>query len=326
VSRRRRWALGFTLVEIMISMVMLGIVVGSVAALVISQTRNLGRVTGDVQALDQVRTAQEMLGNEIATLPRGAVQYAAGDSVSYHLPIVWGVICGAIDRTHPLTITTKKTKTTTGATVFVYSDTVAMQYEPDADALGTPTPDGFALSSDGVTFAFYPLANYSSLGITSDTAAASACMSLPPILSTKKKKKPGKKDAPPVPDSTVVGSTADFYRAGGIKAAVGGQVGERTLMFAYLDVGYKLRTDSAGGRILYRGTKYGAEKLAWPFTASAAFAFRLDDGTTVGTVSGLNLARIRAIQTTLPAIRTQRGKARADTLNLQPWLYLYNAR
>lgn len=326
MSARRRGAAGFTLIEVMVAMLMLVIVVASVVALIISQTRNLSLVNGDVQALDQVRAAQEMLGNEIAILPRGGVKFARADSIAYHLPIVWGVICGPIDRTHPTTVVTKKTKTSTGASVVLYSDTVAMQYEPDADALGTPTPDGFATSSDGVTFSFYPVATFSSLGITSDTAAASACMSLPPLTTTKKKKKPGKKDAPPPPDTTQVGTSADYYRSGGIKAVVGSAPGERTLMFSYLDVSYYLVNDGTGKKILYRGTKYGSQKLAWPFTASAGFTYRLDDGTTSTTVATSNLPRIRSIQTALPAIRAQRGSTKADTLNVQPWLYLYNAR
>ena len=306
-------------------MVLLSIVVGSILTLVLSQTRYVSRLGGDVQQLDQVRTAQELLSLEIADLSRGSVTVARSDSIAYLLPIQWGIVCGPIDRNNQQAPPTKL-KTKTGAVAPLYSATVALQFEQAADALGDPTPDGFALSQDGVTFSYYPTATWSTLAITHDTAAAIACMNTPAQAPAPKTKPPSKKSAPAPPSTVQIGSTDDYYSSTGLTPAVGSTPQERTLMFAYLGVSYFLKRDSTGNMVLYRATRAGTQKLAWPFGSAAGFKYRLDDGSTAATIGVGNLARIRAVQMNLPAIRTARGATQADTLNVQPWLSLFNAR
>lgn len=317
---------GFTLVELMLAMVLLTVVVGSILTLIISQTHYVSRLSGDVQQLDQVRTAQEMLSLEIADLSRGSVTVARSDSLAYLLPIQWGIICGPIDRNTQQAPPAKGGKTKTGAVAPAYSTTVALQFEPAADALGDPAPDGFALSLDGVSFSYYSAAAWSTLAITQDTAAAIACMNVPGQAPTGKTKAPSKKTAPAPPATVQIGSTSDYYSSAGLTAAVGSTPQERTLLFAYLGVSYFLKPDSTGNVVLYRATRAGTQKLAWPFGSAAGFKYRLNDGSTAATVSVANLARIRAVQLNLPAIRTARAATRADTLNVQPWLSLFNAR
>ena len=321
---RCRRAAGFTLVELMVAMVLLSIVVGSILSLIISQSRYVSRISGDVQRLDQVRTAQQSLTEEITDLSRGSVSYALSDSIVYRLPIRWGIICGSINRNSLQTAATKKTKT--GAIVAVPSTTVALQFEPPAEALGSPVPEGFALSLDGVSFTYYPDASGSALTMTLDTAAASACLNAPAQAPTKKAPAHSKKTAPPPPTPTQIGSTDDYYRAAGLTAAVGSTPGERTLIFAYLTVSHFLKSDGKGNLILYRATGAGTQKLAWPFASGAGFLYRLYNGSTHTSVSGGNLALIRAVQVNLPAIRTARGATKGDTMNVQPWISLFNAR
>jgi prepilin-type N-terminal cleavage/methylation domain-containing protein len=325
----RRRPAGFTLVELVVSMVLLGVVVASVLSLILSQARFVSRVSSDIQALDQVRTAQETLSYEVSDLPRGAVVYARSDSLVYRLPIKWGLVCGPIDRNQVQAPVIDPKK----GTVKVVAPTTiaAMQMEPDADDLGTTTADGFALSADGTTFSFYPVSNWTTtLGLTAnDTAAAIACLNITAPTVAKAKKAPHtKKTAPAVPaESVALVPAADYYRSTGLKAAVGGTLPrERTLMFAYLTVSYFLKNDGAGNRILYRATSAGTQSLAWPFAGNAAFNYRLDNNTTGSTISSANVARIRAVQMNLPPVRLRRGAAAGDTMNVQPWLTLYNAR
>ena len=324
-----RRSAGFTLAEIVVAMLLLSIVVGSIVTLILSQTRYVSRLGGDVQQLDQVRTAQELMSLEIADLSRGSMTFARSDSMAYRLPIQWGIVCGTIDRNAQQAPPANK-KTKTGAVVPVYSTTVALQFEQAADALADPTPDGFALSQDGVTFSYYPTASWAALAMVQDTAAAIACLNTPAQAPTKKAKPPSKKSAPPAPSTTQLGSTDDFYSSTGLTAAVGSTPEERTLMFAYLSVSYFLKRDSTGYMVLYRATRAGTQKLAWPFGTAAGFNYRLDDGSIAyAGASGFipaNLPRIRAVQMMLPAIRTAREAAKADTLNVQPWLSLFNAR
>jgi prepilin-type N-terminal cleavage/methylation domain-containing protein len=315
---------GFTLVELMVAMVLLSIVVGSIMTLMISQARYVSRLSGDVQRLDQVRTAQQLLSVEIADLSRGSVTFARSDSIAYRLPIQWGIICGPINRNVLQTAPKKKAKT--GADVPTPSTIVALQFEPPADALGDPTPEGFALSLDGVSFSYYPDATGSALAMTPDTAAASACLNDPAQAPKAKAPPPSKKNAPAPPTTTQVGSTDDYYSSAGLTAAAGSMPGERTLIFAYLSVSHFLKSDSTGNTVLYRATSAGTQKLAWPFGSAAGFRYRLDDGSTATTVASGSLARIRAVQVNLPAIRTARGVTSADTINVQPWISLFNAR
>jgi len=320
MSSNRR---GFTLAEMLIAMVLLAVVIGTVLSMILSQSRYVSRVSGDVTTLDQVRASQEMLSYEVADLSRGSITFAGPDSIAYRLPIQWGVICGPIDRFTAQAPPAKKGSTT--AVAPVYSTTVALQFEPDATALGTPAADGIATSLDGVTFKYYPVTNWSSLSITKDTMGAHYCLDAAPSPA-KKKVKPGKKGAPPPPPATVIGDVDDYYVSPTLYTTLGGTPDERTLMYAFVEVSYYFKLDNSGGKVLYRNSKGLAQKLAWPFSPSAGFAYRLANATVSNTVSSANLANIRAVRVNLPAVRAQRGAMRADTLNVQPWVYLFNAR
>ena len=316
--RNRR---GFTLTELMISMVLLTLVIGVVLSLVLSQTRYVSRVSGDVTVLDQIRSSQEVLSYEIADLSRGAITFAGADSIAYRLPIKWGVSCGPIDR---FTAQAPPVKKGSPASPIVYSTTVAMQFEQDPDAYGAPAPDGLATSLDGKTFTYYqrPWADF---GIVSNSLGGPYCLDAAAGATGKKAKK-GKKGAPAKATGVVVASVDDYYVSTALTGVLGDTPDERTLMYAYVNVSYYFKPDGLGGEILYRASKGVTQKLAWPFAAAAGFTYRLDDGTVGAPVVVGNLGRIRAVRSNLPVVRSQRGAARADTINVQPWLYMFNAR
>lgn len=321
-SSGHRGRQGFTLVEMLVSMTLLSIVIGGVLSLVLSQVRFVGRINRDVLALDQVRAAQDLLSVEIADLSRGAVTHAAADSIAFRLPVQWGVICGTVDRNATQAPPAKKGKV---AVTPVYSDTIALQMELAPLALGSPVADGLGLSTDGVSFQYTPVANWNSLAIVSNVAAATACINAAPAAAAKKVKG-GKKGAGTAPPTLQVGSTADYYTSGTIKAVLGASPEERTLFFGYLNISYFLKTDASGALVLYRTAKGATQPLAWPFAAGAGFSYRLANGTESQSISAADRPNIRAVRVNLPALRVERGTVIADTINVQPWLYLFNAR
>lgn len=315
---------GFTLLEVMTAMILTAVVLMSVVSLLLSQVRYVSQINGDVHALDQVNAAQGMLAAEFATLTRGSVQFAGADSVAVYLPLSWGIVCGPLDR-HLKSSSLINKKTKTGATSPTVSNTAALTLEADPSDLGSPTPDGFALSPGGATYTYYSVPSWSTMGLVrSDTTAASACMRSAPSSKTVKID-PKKALLAPVVTTTILGPIDEYASSTGLKTVVGDMPDERTLMLTYLRVSYFFRNDGSG-RSLYRSSKAGTAKLAGPFTSSAQFAYRLADGSSSTSIAAGNLPNIRAIRPTLAAIRAKRGKVKADTLDVRPWLYLFNAQ
>lgn len=312
---------GFTLTQILIAMTLMTIIITSVVALLLSQTRFVTRVNGDVTALDQVGMAEEMMAMEIASLPPGAIQFARADSVVFRLPLSWGVICGPIDRHTKAAGGKKKSKAP-----IVYSTTTAMALEPAPTALGSPTPEGFALSPDGRTFTYYPVSSWTSVGLVQSTAAGEACVNRLPVAAGKSGNFRSTKSTAKI-SASEIGNISDYWSSPQLASLVGGTVpAERTFIFTYGTVSYYFKADGTSGMALYRSTPTGAQRVAGPFTALSGFTYRLLSGAQATTYTGGDLAQVRAIRATLPAIRVQRGAVAADTLDVQPWFYLVNVR
>jgi prepilin-type N-terminal cleavage/methylation domain-containing protein len=319
-DRRRK---GFTLAELIVAMALLSIVCMAVLGMVTSQSRYVGQINTDVQVLDQVRAANELLGTEIADLPRGAVLFARRDSIQYRLPIMWGVVCGPVDRQ---AIQAKKIKK--GAVAAVPTNTkISLTLEPAADVLGNPSPEGLGVSQNGTTFAYQTVANWSSLALVHSDSAGIACLDGPALAGKKKKAgKPKKNALPPPPSTTVIASLEDYFETTQIGPLFNDVPDERSLILGYVTVSYFLKPVTSGEYALYRSTSTGTQKLAWPFSAGAGFTYRLDDSSVSTTVAAADIPRIRAVRVDLPAIRKARANARADSVLVQPWIPLFNAR
>jgi prepilin-type N-terminal cleavage/methylation domain-containing protein len=315
---------GFSLVELIVAMVLLSVVCMTVLSMVTSQSRYVGQINTDVQMLDQVRAANELLGTEIADLPRGAVLFARRDSISYRLPIMWGVICGPVDRQ---AAQAKKTKLKKGEVAIAPTTKIALEFEPPADILGDPSPEGFGVSENGTTFNYYKVANWSSLALVSSDSAGNSCLDAAALAGKKKKANKPKKNALPIPPvTTVIESLEDYYETVQIGTIMGDAPDERALILGYVTISYYLKPIADGGFALYRSTSNGSQKLAWPFSAGAGFTYRLDDNATSTTVAAIDLPRVRAVRVDLPATRKARANAAADSILVQPWIPLFNAR
>lgn len=317
-ARRRR---GFTLTEILIAMTLMAIVISAVVTLLLSQSRFVSRISGDVAALDQAAVAEEMLRTEVASLPAGALLLARPDSLAFRLPLSWGVVCGPLDRSTKASGAKKK-----GKTPVAYSTTAALVLEPAAAALGNPTPDGIALSPNGTTFTYLPVNPWSTLGLAQSATAAEACVNRPTVAAGKKDDR-GKDGDDDGVTAAEIDNLGDYWSSPQLATVAGGTMpSERTFLFTYGVVTYYFKAEGAAGVALYRATSAGAQPVAGPFTAQAGFSYRLASGTTATAYAGATLSDIRAIRATLPAVRERRGAVSSDTVSLNPWLHLVNAR
>lgn len=311
---------GMTLIELLISMVITTVIIGSIVTLVITQTRYASSTSDDMTRLSEAATAQQLLRAEVTELPRSAITFAGRDSLVFRLPIRWGVICGPIDRHTKATSSSKKSKKGSATT---YSTTLALELSPAASQLGSPNPEGLAVSSDGSTFTWVPLASWSASGITASPTASDACLTVTNVLATDKKSKGGKKSAPAAPTTTVTSALENYYQSASLSGLLGSAPEERTLIAAWITVRYFFRSEN-GTRTLFRSTASGTDRVAAPFASTAGFAYRLANGAV--STSTTSFADIRAIQADLPALPSTTRTTAADALSISPWLTLYNAR
>ena len=85
---------GFTLVELLISMTLFGVIMASTIGLLMSQ-RNLYDTQADRMALQgSIRASVDLVAGELRSVPSSGVVAARPDSITVHYPIRWGLICG----------------------------------------------------------------------------------------------------------------------------------------------------------------------------------------------------------------------------------------
>ena len=85
---------GFTLVEILITVVVAGIIGGALMSLVISQQRFYARSDNHVLAQQNIRAAVDLMAAELRMASPEDIVTAASDSVTIRFDLVRGVVCG----------------------------------------------------------------------------------------------------------------------------------------------------------------------------------------------------------------------------------------
>jgi prepilin-type N-terminal cleavage/methylation domain-containing protein len=313
---------GFTLTEMILAMVLTSALAATGLSVMMAHSRSVTRMEATVRQLEQVRLSSDLLATEIGDLTRSGVLFARGDSVSFRLPVAWGVVCGQLTRNIQSTGKVKKAKK--GAVVVTpYDSNAAMYFEQPATALGAPTPEGWGISANGRDWTYYNVANWSSLGLVTDTITARpACLDVVPVATKKLKKG----ETPPPPPPATPGLSADFWRFPMMGAVTGAPPPERGIFAAFVNISYFLKADSSGSLALYRRIGAVTQKLAWPFANNAGFQYALSDGTVSTAVAAGDLTKIRKIKTTLPARKEANARWQADSILISPWMPLYNAR
>jgi prepilin-type N-terminal cleavage/methylation domain-containing protein len=311
---------GFTLVEMMFAMVLSSLLAGAALSAILSHSRSVTRMEATVRQLEQVRLTSDLLATEIGDLTRNSMLFARGDSLSFRLPIAWGVVCGELSRATAKTGKVKKLKD--GTIIQPPRDTNgAVFFEQPATALGAPVPEGFGMSANGKDWSYFNTASWSGLHITNDTVARTACLDVVPVTVKLKKG-----EVPPPPPPPVPGLITDFWKFPYMKGQIGAVIPERAVFSAFIKISYFLKAEPTGGLALYRHIGNVDQKLAWPFSANAGFRYSLADGTQHSTVAAGDLANIRRIKTILPALKVSNPRWQADSMQIAPWMPLYNAR
>ncbi len=292
---------GFTILELMVSLMVTSVLVGSILGLLISQGRAVDGMRSGADQLEQVRAVTDFIGAEIEDLPRGAMVAATADSIAFRLPIAWGTVCGDLSR---LTMTKTKVKTTTT----LPDITSGLFLEPLPSALGAPTPQGFGVAADGVNWTWFDVSVWSSLSLVATQTARQSCLGLDTSVVL-------------VSDSL---ETDRFQEFPGLETYLGMIPPEGMVIAPYMYVSYYFKPEP-DGVVLYRATAAGVQKLAWPFGAAAGFRFRLEDDSETSSVSGGALADIRWAQLHLPALRSD-PRTGSNSLTASPWIPLFNSR
>jgi prepilin-type N-terminal cleavage/methylation domain-containing protein len=86
---------GFTLAELLVSLVIAGFLAGVILQLVTGQARFTDIQYARQEVQDNARGTLELLGSELRTVPLpGGLLVAREDSIRFHSPMAWGVYCG----------------------------------------------------------------------------------------------------------------------------------------------------------------------------------------------------------------------------------------
>lgn len=86
---------GFTLAELLVSLVIAGFLAGVILQLVTSQARFTDIQYARQEVQDNARGTLELLGSELRTVPLpGGLLMAGEDTIRFRSPMAWGVYCG----------------------------------------------------------------------------------------------------------------------------------------------------------------------------------------------------------------------------------------
>jgi prepilin-type N-terminal cleavage/methylation domain-containing protein len=87
---------GFSLIELIITLVLVAIIGAAAGRMLLSQTRFYSRLAGQKDARSVTRNARNILQTELSmTEAGGGVVAATNDSITVRMPYAWGVYCAA---------------------------------------------------------------------------------------------------------------------------------------------------------------------------------------------------------------------------------------
>lgn len=85
---------GFSLIELIITLVLVAIIGVAAGRMLMSQTRFYSRLAGQKDARSVTRNARNIIQTELSMVEAGAgVVAASNDSIRVRMPILWGVFC-----------------------------------------------------------------------------------------------------------------------------------------------------------------------------------------------------------------------------------------
>src|SRR5512133_2111087 len=85
---------GFSLIELLITLVLVAIIGVAAGRMLMSQTRFYSRLAGQRDARSVTRNARNIIQTELSMVEAGGgVVAASNDSIRVRMPIMWGVFC-----------------------------------------------------------------------------------------------------------------------------------------------------------------------------------------------------------------------------------------
>lgn len=296
---------GFSLVELVISILLASLITGAVLAALITQSRFVENLSASTDQNEEVRSGLLLLTAEIADLTTGAVSAAEPDSFAFRYPLFWGVMCGPEKQDKP--------EDEDHGFMWLGGGFDPKEYEEDGDL------SGFAVYEDDV-WTYFEVDEWSDVKIKEkEGKARDLCL--------------GKEKD--IQDDSLSAEEEEYYKFEKmVKDYMQEQIPGDTvpkkgsLVTLYAEISYAFRDDPEGdGVLLFRGGPEGAYSLVGPFAQSAKFRYRLADGQELSQVTGASLEEIRQIQAQLPALkRRQPPGISSDSLLVTPWIQLQNAR
>ena len=259
---------GFTLIEFLVSVVLLGVIMASAVGLLMSQ-RNLYDIQNDKIALQtNVRAAVDMVASELRTIPDGGVVKGAADSVVVRYPFRWGLVCGAV--TPPVIKDSKDPPPApTDADVYMpdVSDPLFVGHAQSGIAYRDSNGDWTFV--DGSTEPWESTI-YAESRVT--------CASSP----TSTEKVTYDKEGNLISGDTTTYTGTEYRRWIGYNAYTGQNAVRGAQVIAYSTVTYRFGPSvfEPGTRALFRVTSAGAQELSGLFDDDSAFEYVLENGTT----------------------------------------------
>lgn len=84
---------GFTLIEVMVSVVIAGLLAGVIFQLMQGQASFVGLQSARQEVQQNTRGTLELLSSELRAVPPGAITTAEANRIVFHMPRVWGITC-----------------------------------------------------------------------------------------------------------------------------------------------------------------------------------------------------------------------------------------
>jgi prepilin-type N-terminal cleavage/methylation domain-containing protein len=146
---------GFTLAELLVSLVIAGFLAGVILQLVTSQARFTDIQYARQEVQDNARGTLELMGSELRAVPLpGGLLMAGEDTIRFHSPIVWGVYCGSTSTNSRWVVFDKSVWVTAAAGGIPMQAGLALQRtQGSADGTVPPIFDSHSTATRGDTLA-----------------------------------------------------------------------------------------------------------------------------------------------------------------------------
>ncbi len=269
---------GFTLVEMLVTLVLFSVVMASAIGLLMSQ-RSLYDVQADrIDLQRNVRAAIDVVAGELRSIPAGGVVGGWEDSVKVRLPIRWGLACGHLNKAAP-SKDPNDPPPAPGPDAEIY---IPIEVDP----LFAPQPQsGVGFRDTDGTWTFVE-GTSQPWGTEALIETFVFCTGGPDAKVRKDKfDKEG--------DLVERGDTAfdaDYARFMGFYAYVGFEAYQGAQIIVYTNVTYRFGPSEfdPGSRGLFRDTSEGPQELAGLFDDDSGFEYIMNNGNPRSNLNNLN--------------------------------------